>query len=332
MRVAVGLALSAALLFVGAHAAQSEEITLYSARAQSLVDPLVRAFEQESGIRVRVRYGANAQLVGQIMEEGPRSPADLFWGYENSLSALAEAGLFTELPDDVLAHARPEYRPRDAMWMPTSIRVRTLAYSPDRVNEEDIPATVMDLADSQWEARVGWAPTNAGFQTFVTGLRLILGEEETLTWLQEMRANRTKSYGNNTALIQALAAGEIDIALVNHYYLLRFLEADPGFPVAQILFPEGDPGNLLLAAGIGLLSSSSATGPAHEFIEFLLGEEGQAYFTHETYEFPAADHTQPATNISALADDAARLAPPVDMGDLSDLGGTLNLLRSAGVL
>ncbi len=332
MRISMVLVLSVALLFVGAHAAQSEEITLYSARAQSLVGPLVRAFEQESGIQVRVRYGANAQLVGQIMEEGLRSPADLFWGYENSLSALAKAGLLKELPDDILALARPAYRPQDAMWVPTSIRVRTLAYSPDRVNQQDLPGTVMDLADPRWEARVGWAPTNAGFQTFVTGLRLILGEEETLTWLEKMRANRTKPYGNNTALIQALAAGEIDVALVNHYYLFRFLEADPDFPVAQTLFPEGDPGNLLLAAGMGLLSSSSAAEPAQEFIEYLLRQEGQAYFTRETYEFPAADHAQPVTSVAEIADDAARLAPPVHLGELSDLGGTLDLLRRAGVL
>ncbi len=331
LRIAIALILGLSVLAPGT-STMAEQLTLYSARAQSLVDPLIRSFEEKAGIQVRVRYGANAELVGQIMEEGPRSPADLFWGYENSLAVLAQAGFLERLPEEILDRARPVYRPGDGMWVPTSIRARTLAYSPERVSEHELPTTVVDLVEPLWQGRVGWAPTNAGFQTFVTGLRLLIGEEEALAWLEAMQANRTQSYRNNTALIQALAAGEIDLALVNHYYLCRFLVADPEFPVAQTLLGPGDPGNLLLAAGMGLLRSASAPGPALRLLAYLLSAEGQAFFTEETHEFPATADTPAALTVAELAEDADRLVPSVDLGDLSDLGGTLSLLRRAGVI
>lgn len=326
----IGIALT--VLIMGGLSVAGQELVLYSARAQSLVDPLVRAFEEETGIRVLVRYGANAELVAQLLEEGTRSRADLFWGYENSLSLVGRRGLLDELPTALLDLLEPAYRPHDGLWAPTSIRVRTLAYSPQRVSQEELPDSVLDLVHPRWRGRVGWAPTNAGFQTFVTGLRVLLGEEAALAWLQAMSTNQTRGYPNNTSLLQAITAGEIDVALVNHYYMYRLRTADPDYPADQVLLAPGDPGNLVLAAGVGLLRSARNRDAALEFVGYMLSSEGQAYFAVETHEFPAVRGVRPTAELAPLAEDVTRLAPAVDLGALDDLVGTLELLRRGGVL
>jgi iron(III) transport system substrate-binding protein len=308
------------------------ELVVYSARSRSLVDPIIRSFEQATGIRVLVRYGTNAELVAQLLEEGERTRADVFWGYESSLGTLAQRGLLDVLPPELLEPLAPSHRPADGAWAPISLRVRTLAYSPHRVHPEELPRSVLDLVHPRWRGRVGWAPSNAGFQTFVTGMRRLMGEEATLSWLREMVENQTKSYPNNTALLQAIAAGEIDLALVNHYYLYRLRAADPDFPVNQVALAPGDPGNLVLATGIGILRSARNRDAALAFVGYMLSSEGQAYFTWETYEFPAVRGMSPRPELAQLAADLPVLAPPVDLGALADLPGTLELLRRAGVL
>lgn len=312
--------------------AGAQELVVYCARSRALVEPLILRFQEETGLRVHVRYGTQAELVALLLEEGARSPADVFWGYEASLATLARRGLLQELPAEFRERVAPAYRVGDERWVPTSIRVRVLAYAPARVTPAELPASVLELGDPRYRGRVGWAPPNAGFQTFLTGLRLLVGEEEAQAWVEALRQNQAQPYPNNIALLQALAAGEIDFALTNHYYLYRFRAADPAFPVEQILFAPGDPGNLLLASGAGILRTARNPVAAQAFLAFLLGEAGQTFFTHDLFEFPAVEDVSPHPALAPLAEELAARRPAVDLGDLWDLPGTLELLRRAGVL
>ncbi len=312
--------------------ALAQSLTVYSGRGEALVQPLVERFTAETGIEVRVRYGGTAELAVLILEEGRGSPADVFWGQDaGALGALSLAGRLTPLPDVLTAGLPGIYTSRGGLWLATSGRARVLAYSPERTAGDARPGSVFDLTDPAYRGRVAWAPTNGSFQAFVTAMRVVHGEEATEAWLRGMIANDVQAYRNNTTLIEAIAAGEVDYALTNNYYLLRFLANDPDYPVGQGFFADGDIGNLVNVAAAGVVNTSRNVTQAERFLAFLLEPESQAYFTNVVFEYPVVPGTQP--NEALVAFDALLAASPdVDLDVLEDLEGTLDLLREVGLL
>ena len=324
--------LSLVLLTSLAGVTLAQSLTVYSGRGEALVQPLVERFSAETGIEVQVRYGGTAELAVLILEEGRASPADVFWGQDaGALGALSLAGRLTVLPEALTAGLPGIYASRGGLWIATSGRARVLAYSPERTVGELWPDSVFDLTDPAYRGRVAWAPTNGSFQAFVTAMRVVHGEDATEAWLRGMIANDVQAYRNNTTQVEAIAAGEVDYALVNNYYLLRFLANDPAYPVGQGFFADGDIGNLVNVAGAGIVNTSRNVAAAEHFLAFLLEPESQAYFTNDVYEYPVVPGVEAN---EALASFEALLAasPDVDLDVLEDLEGTLDLLREVGLL
>ena len=309
-------------------------ITIYSGRAEELVGGLFARFEEETGIDVRIRYGGTAELAAQILEESDRSPADIFFAQDaGALGAVAESGRFEALPADLLDRVAEAFRASDGTWVGISGRARVLVYSSERLAEADLPDSVFDLTDPEWKGRVGWAPTNGSFQAFVTAMRLIDGEERTAKWLRDMLANDVREYSNNSTQVQAVADGEIDLGLVNHYYLWRFKAEDPNIPAANLYTDSGGAGALINVAGIGLLDSALNRANALRFIDYLLSPAAQEYFASpqadDGFEYPLIDGVPLPPGVPALD----TLDPPsLQLTSLADLEGTLDLVREAGVL
>ena len=330
-RLAFFLILSLLALLVGGCGGDEGTLTIYSGRTRDLVHPILERFSEDTGIKIRVRYGDSAELAATILEEGRNSPSDVFFSQDaGALGALAGRGRLQELPATALNKVDPRVRSADGEWVGISGRSRVAVYNADRVREEDLPASVLDFADPKWRGRLAWAPTNASFQAFVTSLRVSRGENAARDWLTAMKANGTRAYPNNIAIVQAVAAGEIDIGLANHYYLYPFLaEQGSGFKARNYYFKGGDIGALINVAGAGILDSSDNAEQAHRFVEYLLSESAQRYFAEETYEFPLTPGVEASHNLPPITS----LQPPaIDLNSLQDLEGTLKLLQSTGVL
>ncbi len=319
-------------IFAGGRAERSDKITLYSGRGESLVEPLIRQFEEESGITVHVRYAGTAELAVLLQEEGDRSPADLFWAQDaGALGALARRGLLAALPADLAEGVPSIYRNSTGEWIATSGRARVLAYHPDLTTDLDLPESVFDLANPEYAGLVGWAPTNGSFQSFVSAMRVVYGDERTQQWVEDMIANDVQAYRNNTAIVEALAAQEIAMGITNNYYLLRFLTDDPGFPVRQQFFRNEDIGNLVNVAGAGVIRNAGNPDGAEQFVRFLLEADAQQYFTSNVYEYPVTDQVEQNPRLEAF-DRLLEASPRLDLDALEDLEGTLNVLRRAGAL
>jgi iron(III) transport system substrate-binding protein len=321
-----------ALAALAATPLSAQQITLYSGRGEPLIAPIISAFTAETGIEVNVRYGGTAELAILLQEEGERTPADLFWAQDAAaLGAVAE--LFQTLPQETLDKVPAAYRDSEGRWIATSGRGRVLAYSTDRVSEDELPATMAELVDPKYRGRIALPPTNGSFLAHVTALRVVAGDEAALDWLQGIAANEPVIVSNNTAGIQAIGDGEADFALTNNYYLVRFKRAAADFPVNQRLFPtEGDIGNLLLVAGMGVLSGSDNYEEAVAFIDFLLSDAAQQFFSGEVAEFPVTGRVIPTRVDEVSLEDVVRMAPSVDLNTIGDLEGTLDLVREAGLL
>ncbi len=311
---------------------ESDSLTVYSGREEELVAPLFERFEEETGIDVEVRYGDSAELAATLAEEGGNSPADVFFAQDpGSLGAVGDR--LATLPDDVLERVDARFRDKGGRWVGTSGRARVIVYNTDELAEDEVPDSVFDLTDPRWKGKVGIAPTNASFQAFVTAMRLDAGEERTRQWLEDLMENDPKFYEKNTPVVEAAASGEIDVGLVNHYYLYLVKEEQgEDTPIANKFLPGDDPGALVSVAGAGVLAGSDDREQAERFVEFLLEDAQQRFYTEEAEEaeIPLVAGIDPKPGVPSLAE-LADAGPDVDLSRLgAELEATLELLNETG--
>ncbi|MFY2557441.1 iron ABC transporter substrate-binding protein [Corallococcus terminator] len=318
------------LLSVSSTALAAEPLTVYSGRNEKLVGPLLKKFTEKTGVEVKVRYGETPQLAATLLEEGDKTPADVFFAQDaGALGALGNAGRLQALPKATLDKVDARFRSPTGLWVGASGRARVVAYNTKKVKPADLPKSILGFTDAKWKGRLGWAPTNASFQSFVTALRLLKGDEAATAWLKGVQANEPRVYKNNAAVVEALGRGEIDAGFVNHYYLYAAKKSNAELPVANYFVAAGDPGALVNVAGVGILQGTKQAESAQKFAAFLLEPEAQTYFSQETYEYPLVKGVKTADALPTLAKVGS---PDLDLSKLDDLRGTVKLLQDTGVL
>ena len=305
------------------------ELIIYSGRSESLVDPIIQQFKGATGIDVKVKYAGTGALAATLLEEGGNSPADVFYAQDpGGLAAVSE--MMTELPGDVIGMTPEWARSAEGRWVGITGRARVVVYGTDKLTEADLPDDLWGFTEPEWKGRVGWAPTNGSFQAMVTALRAGWGEDRTEEWLRAMIANDVKIYPKNTPQVAAAAAGEIDVGLVNHYYLYRFIaEEGEDFAARNAHLRGAGPGSIVLVSGAGILETADNRENAEAFIRFLLSSVGQQYFAGQTFEYPMVEGVRPSVLLTPLADIEQ---PEITLADLSDLAGTQALLQKTGAL
>jgi iron(III) transport system substrate-binding protein len=306
-------------------------LVVYSGRNEDLVQPIIDRFAEETGMDVAVRYAGTGELAAQLLEEGERTEADVFFAQDGgALGAIAKEGLFAELPDETLELVDERFRADDGQWVGVSGRARVIAYNPDEVPEEEVPRSVLELTDPRWSGEVGIAPTNASFEAFVTGLRVLEGDDAARAWLEGMAANDVQIFDNNNAVLDAVDNAVVSLGLINHYYWYeRVAEVGEDGITARLVFPGGgDPGALVNVAGVGVVATTDAGEEAQQFVDFLLGEEAQQYFAEETKEYPLIEGVETDAALPPLEE----LDPPeIDLSDLDTLAETQTMIQEAGL-
>jgi iron(III) transport system substrate-binding protein len=270
-------------------------------------------------------------LAAQLVEEGDRSPADVFFAQDGgALGALTKAEMFAQLPSQPLDAVDERFRAEDGTWVGTSGRVRVIAYNADELAESDVPDSVFDLTAPEWNGRVGIAPGNASFQAFVTAMRVLEGEDVAQQWLEGIAANGVERFDNNVLVLDAVNDGVVDVGLINHYYWYeKVAEEGQDAVSARLKFlPGDDPGSLINVAGVGVLASSDRSEEATQFVEFLLGEDAQSYFAEQTKEYPLIPGVPAAEGLPPLE---TLDAPAIDLSDLDSLEETLRMIEEAGL-
>lgn len=305
-------------------------ITVYSGRSEALIKPILEQFTADTGITVQFRAGDSGALGAQLLTEGKASPADVFFSQDaGALGAVAKAGLLDALPSSLTSRVSPAYAAKDGKWVGVSGRVRVVVYNPTAAPNP--PTTIDEVVDPRWKGKIGFAPTNASWQSFVTALRVVRGESAAKTWLEKFKANDPKPYNGNGPVRDAVNSGEIALGLINHYYIYEKIAAEGAAKVVaknQFLAP-GDVGGLVNVAGVGVLSSAKNKPAALALVDYLLSTKAQTYFAEKTYEYPLISSVQPSVDIPKLA----TLKPPaIDLSDLDSLEKTQNLLAQVGLL
>ena len=307
-------------------------LVVYSGRNETLIAPLLEQFTKATGIAVTPRYGTSAELAAQLLEEGDRTPADVFLSQDaGALGALQEAKRLEPLPEATLTKVPAKYRSAQGAWVGVSGRSRVLVYNPDLVQAADLPASVFDLTKPAYKGKVGFAPTNASFQAFVTGMRVSAGEERTKAFLEGFQANDPQAFEGNVQILEAVDSGTIAYGLINHYYLYEKAAEAGGLDkvtARNYLFPGTDPGSLVNVGGVGVLKGQQS-GNAQAFVDYLLSTEGQTYFAEQTKEYPLVAGVPVA--LEGLPPLAELGGPDVDLSQLASLQQTLALLDEVGL-
>lgn len=329
--IGAGLAATVAALAVAGGAAtaptQATSLTVYSGRDEKLVKPIMDLFMKETGIELNVRYASSTSLATALIEEGARSPADVFWATESgTLGLVAARGLLKRLPQSTIGKVPSRFSTRSRRWVGTSGRARVLAYNTQALTPAGLPRSVWTLTNPRWKGKVGLPPTNGSFQAFVGAMLHLHGEDRTRDWLRGLKDNDVKFFPSNTTTVQAVARGDVQVGLVNHYYLYNLLADNPDLPVKNHWFRAGDPGALVLAAGVGIVSATEKDVAAQRFVDFLLSKWAQRFIARGpgAAEYPLIKGVSPRPGLPALAEIKG---PQYNLGRLAvDLPSAVKLL------
>jgi iron(III) transport system substrate-binding protein len=312
---------------------QTTSLTIYSGRDQALVKPIMDRFTKETGITLNVRYASSTTLATALVEEGRNSPADVYWSQEpGTLGLVGARGLLQRLPQKVVGKVPSRFSTPSRRWVGTSARSRVLVYNTKSQSREQLPASVWGLTNTRWKGKIGVAPTNASFQAFLGATIHLYGEERVREWLRGLQANDVKFYPSNTTVVQAVGRGDVEVGLVNHYYLYNVLADNPSLPIANHWFRAGDPGNLVLAAGVGVVSATDKSAPAQRFVEFLHSKWAQRFIARGpgAAEYPVIKGVSRRPGLPALA---SIEGPKYNLGRLSaDIAPAVRLLLEVGFI
>jgi len=332
-RTTLGRALTCTLLGLTlatplAHAADKVELTLYNGQHKEVGDELAKAFEAKTGIHVKVRKGSSNQLASQVVEEGDRSPADVIYTEESPpLNKLGEQGLLAKIDDATLNVLPKDYVAGNGTWMGVTARVRVVAYNPKLIDEKDLPKTVLDFAQPQWQGKVGFVPTSGAFQEQAVAIIKLHGMDAAEEWLTGLRAFG-KVYSNNMVALKAVENGEVASVLVNNYYWFA-LQREKGQLDSKLhYFTGGDVGGLVTVSSAAALKSSKHPKEAQQLLAYMASEEGQRVITQTSAEYPLHKGMASDRGLKPFSELEPPKVTPADLGNAEE---ALELEREVGL-
>lgn len=321
----------AAGLTACAGSGDGDELLVYNAQHESLTKEWIEAFTNETGIEVTYRHGSDTEMGNQMIAEGDASPADVFLT-ENSpaMAAVERAGLFADLEPDTLDQVPEQYRPATGKWTGVAARTTVFVYNTDRLQPDQLPASMLDLQRPEWKGRWAAPPARPDFQAIVAALLQLEGEAATAQWLAGMKENAVLE-DNNVSTLEAVNAGEIDGGLIYHYYWYRDQAEtkENSANTALHYFRNRDPGAFISVSGGGALASSDKPREAQQFIRFVTSRAGQEVLQEgSSFEYPVASGVSPNPALPPLDE---LQAPNVDLSALQTQKVS-DMMTQAGLL
>ncbi|MEM9947322.1 MAG: Fe(3+) ABC transporter substrate-binding protein [Cyanobacteria bacterium P01_D01_bin.36] len=294
-----GLALCVAVGTGGCGGGEPDSVVnLYSARHYDVDEQLYEAFTEDTGIQVNVLEGNPDELIERITSESEQSPADVFVAVDaGRLWRAQEADIFQPVDSEVLRSAVPEsLREPSGLWFGLTTRSRLIVYNKEAVQPSEL-STYENLAEPEWEGRVCVRSSgNVYNQSLVGSMIETIGAEATEEWAKGLVNNFARQpEGGDVDQIKAVAAGQCDVAIVNHYYWARLAKSDDAENLEAVektalFFPNQDGrGMHVNVSGIGMVKSSPNPENAVAFMEFLVSDQAQEVFARSNNEYPVVE-------------------------------------------
>ena len=333
-RVIAGVtALFAALLSaLAVPALAAEQLVVYSGRSDKFVKPVFKAFTEKTGIKVVVHSGKSTALLNKMRVEGRRTQADLYLSNDaGNLQLGSTMGLFAPMPAELTAAIDANLKAGDNSWVGLSARARVLVVNTGK--EMGWVTSVFDLADPRLKGRLGI--THSANESYIAGVTVYMlsaGKEKTRAWLEGMKANVDgQVFNKHSKIVAAVARGEKDIGLVNHYYIYRYLDKHPDAPITIVL-PDQDQDGMGVAwnvAGIAVSKYSKQKELAHRLVEFLVSPAGQKVFAEVNREYPTREGVPASSEIPPAGSYKVADVPMSKLGEMRN--ATIDLIEAVGM-
>ena len=321
---------AASVALAGCFGSDDADLTIFSGRTEDQIEPIFREVEDRLDVTIADRYGNSEGMVGEIVEAGEGTDADLFYTQDSgTLGALKAEGRTADLSDAAVDAVPEAYRDPDGTWVGVSGRTRAIAYNTDRWDADELPDDIFAYAeDDRFDGELGWRVDSGSFLSFIRAMMIEDGEDATRKWVEGLQALDITNNEGGMTTPQQIANGELTVGFVNHYYVSRLLEDDPDAPIS-VTFTDGDVGALFNVSGVGLVDSADDVDLAREVVEEFLAEEVQALFVELNAEYPVV----PDVEYTGDMPGPDELNPPTfDLNDLADVDPASDLLRETGVL
>ena len=265
----------------------AQELVIYSGRGERLIKPVLDEFTKKTGIKITLHSAGTVELLNKLLAEGDRTTADVYLTVDaGTLERARIAGLLQPIKSDVITKNIPaEMRASDNSWVGLSLRMRVIAYNPQKVKPDEIK-TFEALMDPKFKGRLGIRTGSNVYPQSHTAMMIAeKGEAETEKFLRAIVANAgDKIYPSDSRAVEAVAKGEVDVAIVNHYYVYGHLRKTPDD--SKTLAFIAPPKTAYNVSGCGILKTSKNKEAAQKLIEFMASDEGQAMFAEENREYP----------------------------------------------
>lgn len=284
---------------------QQSELVVYSARNEQLIKPIFDRYTTETGQKIRFVTDDAGPLIERLNAEGANSQADILMTVDaGELWHAADRGLLAPIQSEVLNANVPEsLRDPEGRWFGFSVRARTIVYSTERVKPEEL-SDYAALADERWKGKLCLRTSKKVYnQSLVAMLIAEHGEAKTEEIVRGWVANlATEPFSNDTLLMQAIAAGQCDVGLVNTYYFGRLLRDEPDLPLKLFWADQAGQGVHVNISGAGVTAHAPHAEEAKKFLEWLSQPEAQAFFAGQNLEYPASLSIEPDPIVKAWGD------------------------------
>ena len=308
-----------------------QEVVVYSSRKDHLIKPVFDAFTTKTGIKVKFITDSEATLIQKLKGEGPKTPADLFLTVDaGNLWQAAEEGILQPIESKVLEENIPaNLQDPKNRWFGLSVRARTIAYNPTKVKADEL-STYENLADPQWKKRLCLRTSQKVYnQSLVAMLIEELGAAKTRQVVEGWVANlATKVFSSDTKLLEAIAAGQCDVGIVNTYYFGRLKRDQPEIPLALFWPNQESFGVHVNISGAGVTRHAGNPDGAIKLLEWLSSSAAQSLFAGANLEYPASNKVKADGAVAARGDFKRNLINVSKVGALQ--ADAIKLMDRAG--
>jgi iron(III) transport system substrate-binding protein len=295
----------------------SDALTIYSARSHYGEEEPFENFAAETGTDLTLRGGSASELYERIEAEGEDTPADVLITVDAAnLWRATEAGILEPVRSAELDRLVPQgLRDPGGHWFGLALRARTIMRSAERVGPEEV-TTYEGLGDPRWRDRLCLRSGTSEYNVSFVADRLAKdGPAATERMLRSWMANDPEILGSDLDVLEAIADGDCDVGLTNHYYLAREKEEDPDFPVEPVWADQDGRGTHVNLSGLGVVAAGDRQEEARELIEFLVSPEQQRVFSENNHEFPVQGAVEFKIDPIDVAEAGARLDDALNLMD-----------------
>ncbi|MDV7211926.1 extracellular solute-binding protein [Azotobacter beijerinckii] len=286
----------------GAAPAADDEVVVYSARIDELIKPVFDAYTAETGVKVTFITDKEAPLLARLKAEGKNTPADLLITVDaGNLWQAEQEGVLRPLESATIkANIPPQYRSAGGAWNGLSLRARTIFYSTERVKPEEL-STYEALAGENWEGRLCLRTSKKVYNQSLTATLIEahgekMAEQIVKGWVNNLA---TDVFADDTALLQAIDAGQCDVGIANTYYYGRLHKQNPGLKVKPFWPNQGDRGVHVNLSGAGVTKYAPHPQAAQRLLEWMTGEKAQRLLADLNQEYPANPQVAPSAEVAA---------------------------------